>query len=106
MNLKKLLSFIDIKEGEDFSFLKAIDFENLICTKLLKFGKVERQVKVKDRYDGRRGRLDIVFEYLGEKYAIEIDRMTPRNKSLFKVKHYNKNIAFVILRAPYKVIAV
>ena len=47
--------------------------------------KCEIEFKVQNRGDGRSGRIDIVAYKDSIKLAIEVDRMSPRNKSIFKL---------------------
>lgn len=47
------------------------------------------EVPVADRGDGRTGRIDLVAERGGNRVAIEIDRETPREKSLFKLRQFD-----------------
>jgi outer membrane protein assembly factor BamA len=104
MNSKELTELIGIKEGMVFKDTNAKEFENLICACLEKLGKVKRQVIVSNRGDGRRGRIDIVFKYNEREYPIEVDRVTPRRKSVFKVINYaGSGDCFVIVRENFKV---
>ena len=53
---------------------------------LLAYGEIiKKEFVVPDRYDGRGGRIDLVFRYHGENFGIELDAKTPRDKSLFKL---------------------
>ena len=106
MKEEQILELLGLEEFSDFELLGAKWFENLICEKLSKFGRVERQVKVANRGDGRSGFIDLVFYYQGRAIPIELDRKLPRQKSIFKVRSYNPQDAFVITRDPLRVIKV
>jgi len=87
--------------------MNAFDFESLICSFFEKDFNIERQVFVPNRGDGRRGRIDIILKPKDKKYgdiAIEIDRNTPRKKSLFKLKEYGASSSYVFLRSPFTII--
>jgi hypothetical protein len=100
MNKTKLSSLLGI-DGVDYGNMKASEFEDFICNRLLKYGKVKRQFQVKNRGDGHKGRIDVVFEYEDDDYAIEIDRVIPRKKSIYKVVNFNLGKkGFVITRSP------
>lgn len=94
---------IGIEEGEEYGDTDARSFEILLASKLEKHGKVHTQVKVSDRGDGRRGKIDLVLETEGQLIPIEIDRLSPRRKSVFKVQLFNEDSAFVITRSPFKI---
>jgi len=103
--MKEILQkILDIKG--DYSNIEAKEFEKFICSFLEKHGKVSRQVKVPDRGDGRSGRIDIVFEYRDELIPIEIDRKTPRIKSVYKVRSFNSTNAFILVRSPFDILQV
>jgi len=106
MNSEDLYKLIGIQEGRDFGEMKAREFENLVSLELEKHGTVKRQVIVPNRGDGRRGRIDLTFKAHQVEYPIEIDRKSARQKSIFKVKSFDQNRAFIILRSPYKIIKV
>jgi hypothetical protein len=57
-----------------------------------------KEIWVDDRGDGRRGRIDIVASNNAHTLAIEIDRLTPREKSVFKLKQVNGVIRIILLR--------
>lgn len=103
MNESEISYLIGIENYKDFAELSAADFEYEIACRLEIHGNVKRQVAVKDRGDGRRGRIDIVFLYQGRQIPIEIDRMSVRAKSVFKVLSFNAKEAFCITRSPYVV---
>lgn len=93
-------------EDKDYGDIGAKEFEDIVCSKLEKSGKIERQFVVPDRGDGRGGKIDVVWEFEGQLIPIEIDRKRPRQKSVFKVRSVNKENAFVIVRSPYQIIRV
>ena len=47
------------------------------------------EVPVADRGDGRSGRIDLLAERDGVQVAIEVDRDSPREKSLFKLRQFS-----------------
>lgn len=106
MNLETLEQLVGLPKLEDFENIPARYFEKIVCAALQKFGKVKTQVSVKDRGDGRKGKIDIVFVTPSETVAIEIDRKFARAKSIFKVRSISPNAAFIILRSPYRIIQV
>ena len=57
---------------------------------------------VKDRGDGKRGRIDIIAKKNGKTIAIEFDNKTPRKKSLYKLNHFDADFKFVLLRGGEK----
>jgi hypothetical protein len=59
-----------------------------------------------DRGDGRDGRLDIFANNDQETIAIEIDKASPRSKSITKLRRCNADKKFILLRKninPYKI---
>lgn len=56
------------------------------------------EYKVKDRYDGNSGRIDIVCFKNNETIAIEVDNKKPRKKSIYKLENFNANKKYVICR--------
>lgn len=107
MNTNELSIVLGIKEGTEFGDLSAATFEQMIANKLEASGfEVARQVMVDDRGDGRRGRIDLVASFNGERIPIEIDRKTARAKSVFKVKSFNQESAYVLTRSPFSIIRV
>lgn len=102
--LETIKNLIDLEEGKDYGHIEAKTFEQIIVSALSRFGTVYTQVLVRDRGDARRGRIDIVFEYEGERIPIEVDRSKPRYKSMFKVLKYNPNNAFVVTRSPFAIV--
>lgn len=100
-----LIEILGLKEGTDFEYMNALDFEQLIRNKLSPFGDVKRQVFVADRGDGRGGRIDIVFTPEGSQpIPIEIDRKSARYKSVAKIKNFSQGAGYIILRSPFQVI--
>lgn len=59
---------------------------------------------VPNRGDGRRGKIDIVAKKDGLVYAIEIDRKSPRQKSIYKITNYPCDVRLVVLRDLYRVL--
>ena len=58
---------------------------------------VRREVRVEDRGDGRPGKLDLVADGHGLKIALELDRLEPREKSLWKLRRFD-GVRVVVLR--------
>lgn len=48
------------------------------------------------------GFIDIVAEYKGKKLAIELDNTTPRGRSVYKLKNYDCNYRFILLRNNFR----
>lgn len=90
-------------EGMDFESVNSKNFEDKIVSILSNLGKVRRQVVVNDRGDGRRGRIDIVAEINGKVIAIEIDRKSPRKKSIFKLHNFDADERYTMTRSPFSV---
>ena len=59
------------------------------------------EVFVNDRGDGKTGRIDIVCYKKNETIAIEVDRKTPRRKSIFKLENFKATKKYVICRNNY-----
>lgn len=102
METQELKDLINIKK-DNYGNLSAREFADIVCNRLGRHGKIKREVTVLDRGDGRKGRIDVVFNYRGEKIPIEIDRISPRSKSIFKIRSYNPHNCFVITRSPYNI---
>ena len=84
--------------------IEAKSFQRNAMLQLEKAGfDCKSEVKVPDRGDGRGGRLDIVASMKGEIFAIEIDRLTARKKSLYKLKHFDCDARLIFLREPFEV---
>lgn len=58
------------------------------------------EVPVPDRGDGRSGNIDVVAIRDGVTIALELDRVSPREKSLFKLQNFPCDARFVALRSP------
>src|SRR5450631_1550830 len=106
MSTETLTKKIGLNPEADYDGISAKPFEEIICAALLKAGAVKRQVKVANRGDGRRGYVDFVLIVAGEVVPIEVDRRTPRQKSIFKVRLINPENAFVVTRSPFRVLKV
>lgn len=91
-------------EGTDFEKESALDFEDFILTFLEKKGFVKRQVKVENRGDGRKGKIDFVVYTDSGTIAIEVDRKTPRKKSRFKLENFPARYKYLMTRNPFKII--
>lgn len=77
----------------------------LIENHLLLHGDIEKEVSVENRGDGKKGRVDIVFNTKNEKWGIEVDRKTPRYKSMEKLRNLkNCDHLYVILRSPFGIV--
>lgn len=87
--------------GKEYGEIKAKEFEDFICNILEKKGKIQRQVLVKNRGDGMRGKVDLVWHTEGKIIGIEIDRKTARKKSIFKLYQLQADERWVILRSPF-----
>lgn len=78
LDIEKMLSQLP-----EQAFAKSWTFHNAVMHWLFSNGwKPEREVKVADRGDGRRGFVDVVVDGLG----LELDQGQPRKKSIFKLK--------------------
>lgn len=84
-----------------FSADSAVDLHNEVQGFLEEQGfECVREYPVEDRGDGREGRVDLVVKGDdGSLCGIELDRDTPRQKSLFKLAQLPA--AIVLLRSPY-----
>lgn len=89
--------------GEDYSEMSAKDFCTFIIGLIAGDGYCQTEVMVDDRGDGRRGRVDIVFHPRGRIVGIELDRITPRKKSIAKLKSLGADESYVITRAPFTI---
>jgi len=56
------------------------------------------QLEVEIRVEGRNGRIDLVATKGDEVLAVELDRRSPRKKSLVKLEHYPATRRMVLLR--------
>ncbi len=88
--------------GQDYTNLSSKEFSQLVCS-FLKNGEIRKEVAVVDRGDGRGGRVDIVYLVNNTKIAIELDRFSPRKKSIHKLKCLNADESYIITRAPFKI---
>ncbi len=88
--------------GRNYKDLSAKEFSDLVVS-LLKSGEIKKEVSVKDRGDGRKGRIDLVYSLEGKMIAIELDRLKPREKSISKLKKYGADCSYVITRSPVKI---
>lgn len=55
------------------------------------------EIPAAERGDGHSGRVDLIAERGNEKYAIEIDRTNPREKSIFKLRQFDDSFTKIIL---------
>lgn len=94
----------DVFKSKEYNYYDDIPsklFEDFVYKQLLPLGKVTRQFRVPNRGDGRPGKIDFVVELpSGALVAIEVDRKTPRQKSIFKTRSLAPGNAFVITRSP------
>ena len=74
---------------------------NKLCT------TVEREVFVADRGDGTKGKVDYLVTYKCKKIGIELDKVNPKKKSIFKLQFMLRNNiadeAYIICRRTKKV---
>lgn len=96
-----MYKILDNLKGKDFKEVKSKDFEDFMCDQLKHEGKIQRQVFVENRGDGYRGKVDLILTTPKEKIGIEIDYMTARQKSIFKLKQLDVDRRVVILRSPF-----
>lgn len=95
---------LEIYIGKDFEAIGSKDFEEIIAKKLKKEKwKIKRQFSVKNRYDGRKGRIDFFIEKNEKTIAIEIDRMSVREKSIFKLRQSGADELYAITRSPFTI---
>lgn len=79
--LEKMMGELPAQAFEDAS-----TFHNTVFDYLVSYGcKVQSEYFVADRGDGRDGKIDIVFWNENEVIGIELDRESPRQKSIFKL---------------------
>ncbi len=99
--LERLKAF----RGFDYESVPAGKFQDKIRDFLVDTGfSVKKEVRVQDRGDGRTGRIDLVAEKGGFIIAIEVDRFSPRKKSIYKLLHYPASLRIVIQRSPFNVV--
>lgn len=60
----------------------------------------EREVVVPDRGNGHPGRVDLVARRGGIIVAMELDRATPRMKSIAKLRFFECDVRAIVLRTP------
>jgi hypothetical protein len=94
---------------EDFGNWKAKQFSDYVCDLMVMDNEgeynIKKEVKVKDRGDGRIGKVDVVFtDNNGKILGIEIDRQSPRKKSVFKLNQLDVDERYIILRSPVQII--
>lgn len=71
----------------------------LVSSTLSELGfDVKNEYPVPDRGDGRNGRIDVFAEKNGYRLAIEIDRLSPRQKSVIKLKSLDDCDRIILLR--------
>jgi len=96
--------------GKDYKDLSAKEFSNLVIYNLelnLKNYFISKEVFVSNRGDGHFGRIDIVISFENSNtIAIELDRLKPRKKSIFKLQTYNATESYIITRSPVKIIKI
>lgn len=90
-------------KGKDFGEMKAKEFQRFIARKLSHLGDVFDEVYVPNRGDGHTGRIDLVIKSHNGIIAIEIDRKSPRKKSLFKLQKFQADKKYLILRSPFSI---
>lgn len=77
----------------------AADFSAAVQARLQRDGwAVQCEVQVPDRGDGRVGRIDLVATRGPDVVAIELDRKTPRQKSIFKLESFPCTGAVIAVR--------
>lgn len=87
-------------KGLDYNKLSSKEFSDLICS-YLKKGQIQKEVFVPNRGDGRSGRIDLVYRIDNKIIAFELDRLSPRRKSIFKLKEFNADESYIITRSPF-----
>ncbi len=104
--IKELLREILPLVNKDMSLLNSGEFSKIIKS-YLKQGTFKKEVSVLDRGDGRGGRVDLVYQIDGKRIGIELDRLKPRTKSIFKLKQL-KDVDYrvVITRKPVTIIEI
>lgn len=82
----------------------AKDYQNAILSSLRNAGfecKKEFKVDSRGTKDGRGGRVDLAIEIGEFRIGIEIDRRSPRVKSLYKLRHGPFDKTILVLREPF-----
>lgn len=94
-------------QGKNFENTSSKEFEIIARDILSKNGFfIKRQFPVADRGDGKRGRIDFVCFKNFKTYAIEIDRKSPRKKSIFKLQVYGADESYLMTRSPFSIIRI
>lgn len=88
--------------GKNLSEMDSKKFSELVIS-YLKKGKIKKEVFVFDRGDGRSGRIDFTYELDGKIIAVELDRLSPRKKSIIKLSNFNADESYIITRTPVEV---
>lgn len=97
-----MLKEIEHLIGNNYKDYTSLEFSKLICS-FLKNGTITKEVKVNDRGDGRKGKVDLVYSSNGSTIGIELDRLSPRKKSIIKLNNLNVDHRCVITRNPVKI---
>ena len=77
----------------------AAEFHDLAASAFTEIGAVEREVRVADRGDGKVGRVDLVIHDPEGDIGVELDRQSPRQKSIVKLER-NFRRWMILLREP------
>lgn len=108
--LRKVIKYMDELQhliGKDYEEMKSKPFADMVIGLLKKDGRyIKREVRVSDRGDGLSGRIDVVYEDIYGVTAIEIDRKSPRKKSIMKLQNLAADHRFIILRSPVSIIKI
>ena len=89
MNLFKDLTVNDNAKMAQLQTVCYLEDRGYVC-------KIEQHVR--DRYDGRPGRIDILANNKYHTIAIEVDHHNPRMKSIFKLNNYKADYKYILLR--------
>lgn len=99
MNLDGIIENI-CKTMPEWAKKRATAFNAILRYRLEISGcKVRDEVEVPNRGDGRKGKVDLVIDE-PEKIAIEVDRRSVRQKSIFKMAQLTEHKPMSILREP------
>lgn len=90
VDLKGLLVSLPLVNARRFHHLAAVGMEKIGY-------EVKREFLVPNRGDGRRGKIDIVGRRNNEIVAIELDHVSARAKSLYKIKHFKPATARLVV---------
>lgn len=90
VDLKGLLVSLPLVNARRFHHLAAVGMEKIGYV-------VKREFLVPNRGDGRRGKIDIVGRRNNEIVAIELDHVSARAKSLYKIKHFRPATARLVV---------